>query len=213
LSHHQYIRKRGCLYSSANIFEEFNGKLQEPLRRKSEDLHNSISYKAKRPKEVNPLVTLEKQKQHQMGIGILQYLDIISHPDIANSVREISKLAEYGYVWYFWEYPLHVSQRLRVTLSSTEAECYATSDIENAVTFANRLLEENGIKNQLPTNIKRDYFGVINITNNQCKKQRTKHINTCQHFVFKWIEDYILNIIFMPFLHKSADIFTKNATE
>jgi hypothetical protein len=49
--------------------------------------------------------------------------------------------------------------------------------------------------------------------NNHCNSQRTKHIDTRQHFVREWVEDEILKIIFTPTLNNTADIFTKNPTE
>jgi hypothetical protein len=51
------------------------------------------------------------------------------------------------------------------------------------------------------------------MANNHCNSQRTKHIDTRQHFVREWVEDENLKIIFTPTLNNTADIFTKNPTE
>jgi hypothetical protein len=74
-------------------------------------------------------------------------------------------------------------------------------------------LEEIGIQIQLPINILCDNVGAIYLANNHCNSQRTKHIDTRQHFVREWVEDDILKITFTPTLKNTADIFTKNTTE
>jgi hypothetical protein len=42
------------------------------------------------PKEGDPLVTTERQKQFRMGVGMLLYLVKYLHPDLSNSVRVVS---------------------------------------------------------------------------------------------------------------------------
>jgi hypothetical protein len=51
------------------------------------------------------------------------------------------------------------------------------------------------------------------LANNHLNSQRTKHIDTRQHFVREWVEDEILKIVFTPTINNTADIFTKNTTE
>jgi hypothetical protein len=46
------------------------------------------------PKEGDPLISPEKQKQCSMGVGMLFYLVKHSCPEISNSVRELSKVAD-----------------------------------------------------------------------------------------------------------------------
>jgi hypothetical protein len=41
-----------------------------------------------------PLISPEKQKQFRMGVGMLLYLVKYFRPDISNSVRELSKVAD-----------------------------------------------------------------------------------------------------------------------
>jgi hypothetical protein len=65
-----------------------------------------------------------------------------------------------------------------VTLSSTEAEYYATSEIIKENIFAKNLLEVIGIQIQCPRNIKFDKVGSIYLPNIHCKSQRTKPIDT-----------------------------------
>jgi hypothetical protein len=47
-----------------------------------------------RPKYGYPLISPEKQRQFSMGDGMLLFLVKHSRPDISNSVRELSKVAD-----------------------------------------------------------------------------------------------------------------------
>jgi hypothetical protein len=48
----------------------------------------------KRPKDGDPLISPEKQKQFRMGVGMLIYLDKHACPDISNSVRELTMVTD-----------------------------------------------------------------------------------------------------------------------
>jgi hypothetical protein len=141
------------------------------------------------------------------------YLEGISYSKHAGDPD--TQISVYGYVLYFcgaliaWKSKAGKS----VSLSSTEAEYFVTSKIAKEVIFAKSLLEEFGIQIHFPNNIPCDNVGAIYLANNHCNSQRTKHIDTRQHFVRKWVEDEVLKIIFTPKLKKTADIFTKNPTE
>jgi hypothetical protein len=110
-----------------------------------------------------------------------------------------TRISVYGYVLSFCGAP--IAWKLKaghsVTLSSTEAEYYATSEIAKEVIFAKQLLEEIGIQLHFPITIKCDNVGAIYLF----------------HFVQEWVEDNILKIIFTPTLNNTADIFTNNTTE
>jgi hypothetical protein len=125
------------------------------------------------------------------------------------------RIRVYGYVLYFCGAPIawKSNSGKSVTLSSTEAEYYATSEIAKEVLFAKNLLEEIGVQIQYPLIIKCDYVGTIYLANNHFNSQRTKRIDTCWHFVREWVEDEILNIIFTPNLNENSDIFTKHTNE
>jgi hypothetical protein len=126
-----------------------------------------------------------------------------------------TRISVYGYVLYFCGTPIACKSEAgkSVTLSSTEAEYYALSEISKEVIFAKNFVEEMEIQLQLPINIKCDNVGAIYLANNHCNSQRTKHIGTFQHFVREWVEDDFLKIIFTPTLNNTADIFNKNTTE
>jgi hypothetical protein len=90
---------------------------------------------------------------------------------------------------------------------------YATSEIAKEVIFAKILLEEIEFQIQFSININCYNVGDIYLANNHCNNLRTKHIDTCRHFVCEWGEDNILTIIFTPTLENTADIINKNPTE
>jgi hypothetical protein len=91
-----------------------------------------------------------------------------------------ARISVYGYILYFCGAPIAWKSKAgkSVTLSSTEAEFYATSEIAKEVIFANNLLEETGIQSQFPINIKCDNVGAIYLANNHCNSQRP---NTLTH--------------------------------
>jgi hypothetical protein len=126
-----------------------------------------------------------------------------------------TRISVYGYVLYFCGAPIAWKAKAgkSVTLSPTEAEYYASSEIDNEVIFAKNLLEETGIQFQFPINMKCDNVGAIYLANNHCNSQRTKHNNTRRHFVRERVEDHILKIIFTRTLENTTDIFTMNPTE
>ena len=70
-----------------------------------------------------------------------------------------------------------------VTLSSTEAEYYALSEVTKEVIFAKQVLETMGIGLNLPIKINVDNVGAIYLAKNFSVSQNTKHIDICRHFV------------------------------
>jgi Reverse transcriptase (RNA-dependent DNA polymerase) len=224
-----------------------------------------------RPQEGDNLITTEDQSKFRSGVGMLLYLVKHSRPDIANAVRELSKVADgatpghwkamirlikyvidtehyglkikpkrqdelfhlegisdseyagdketrisvYGYILYFCGAPISWKSKAgkSVTLSSTEAEYFAASEIAKEVIYTKQLAETMGLKIKLPIIIRVDNVGAIYIANNHTIGQRTKHIDIRAHFVREFIEDGILKIVFIKSEDNDADIFTKNTTE
>jgi hypothetical protein len=87
------------------------------------------------------------------------------------------------------------------------------SEIAKEAISARNLLESIGIKLQYPIEIHCDNVGAIYLANNHTTSQRTKHIDTRQHFVREYIEDDIIKVVFIKSEENQADIFTKNPTE
>jgi hypothetical protein len=121
----------------------------------------------------------------------------------------------YGYILYFCGAPIAWKSKAgrSVTLSSTEAEYFAISEIAKEAIFVKQVLESMGINIVFPINIKVDNVGAIYLANNYATSQRTKHIDIRAHFVREFIEDGILKVVFVKSEDNEADIFTKNPTE
>jgi hypothetical protein len=224
-----------------------------------------------RPQKGDAIISPEEQKKFRSGVGMLLYLVKHSRPDLANAVRELSKVNDganlaqwknlmraikftldtehyalrlkpkknqdsfylegvsdsefagdkdtrisvYGYILYFCGSPISWKSKSgkSVTLSSTEAEYFALSEVAKEAIFAKQVLESMGVKLAFPIIIKCDNVGAIYISNNYSVSQQTKHINTRQHFIREYIEDEIIKVIFTPSEKNDADFMTKNTTE
>jgi hypothetical protein len=97
-----------------------------------------------------------------------------------------------------------------VTLSSTEAEYVALSELCTEIVFIKMLIESMGISVELPIHIYIDNVGAMFLANNSTTGQRTKHIDTRYHYVRGLINDKIVTVEFIPTKDNEADIFTKN---
>ena len=97
-----------------------------------------------------------------------------------------------------------------VTLSSTEAEYVAISELSTEILFIKSLLEFLGLKVPFPIEVNVDNIGAIYLANNATGSNRTKHVDTQYHFVREYIEQGILKIIYVRSEENDADIFTKN---
>ena len=95
-----------------------------------------------------------------------------------------------------------------VTLSSSDAEYVAVSEIVKEILYVVHVLEYLKTEVKLPIIIQVDNQGAIFMANNQVSR-RTKHIDTRYHLVREFIEDEI----FVRSCENTADIFTKNVDE
>jgi hypothetical protein len=100
-----------------------------------------------------------------------------------------------------------------ITLSSTEAEYYAPSEVTKEVIFAKQVLETMGIKLNLPIKIKVDNVGTIYLAKNFSLSQNTKHIDICRHFVWEHQEEGTIDAKFVRSEDNEANILTKNTSE
>jgi hypothetical protein len=224
-----------------------------------------------RPAPGDVLITLDEQHKYRSGVGMLMYLVKHSRPDIANAVRELTKVLDgateahwkammrivkfvldtrnnslqlypqfekgmacltgvsdsefagdrdtrrsvYGYVTYYCGAPISWKSKSgnSVTLSSTEAEYYASSEAAKELLFIYNLIESMEIKLQMPITLLVDNTGAINLANNYSTGPRTKHIDIRTHFVRDLIVNEILKILFVKSENNDADIFTKNVSE
>jgi len=99
-----------------------------------------------------------------------------------------------------------------VTLSTTEAEYVACSEVMKEVLFILQLLRHLQVKIQLPIRVHVDNIGAIFLAENQNSSDRTKHVDTRYHFVRQYIRDGTVLIEFVRSCDNDSDIFTKNMT-
>jgi len=77
----------------------------------------------------------------------------------------------------------HSRGQKSVTLSTTEAEYVACSEVVKEVLFILQLLKHLRVEVQLPIRVHVDNIGAIFLAENQNSSDRTKHIDTRYHFV------------------------------
>jgi hypothetical protein len=251
-----------------NLEESFGKLIQTERIYKTPAAPKSV---VMRPAKEDKLIEFEDQHKYRSAVGMLMYLVKHSRPDIANAVRELTKVLDgateahwkammrivkyvldtknyslklcpkfkegmsyltgvsdsefagdrdtrksvYGYVTYFCGAPISWKSKSgnSVTLSSTEAEYYASSEAAKELLFVYNLIETMGIKLNMPITLFVDNTGAIYLANNYSTGPRTKHIDIRTHFVRDLIVNGILKILFIKSEDNDADIFTKNVSE
>ena len=97
-----------------------------------------------------------------------------------------------------------------VSLSSTEAEYMAISEVAMEILYIVGILKFLDVKLSFPIEVNVDNIGAVYLSKNATTGNRTKHIDTRYHFVREYIEDGIVKVIFVRSEDNDADIFTKN---
>jgi hypothetical protein len=97
-----------------------------------------------------------------------------------------------------------------VSLSSTEAEYMAISEVAMEILYIVGILKFLGVPLKYPIEVQVDNIGAVYLSKNATTGNRTKHIDTRYHFVREYIEDGIVKVIFVRSEENDADIFTKN---
>jgi len=97
-----------------------------------------------------------------------------------------------------------------VTLSSTEAEYVAVSEVCTEIMFIRSILEFMKVQIELPIEINCDNVGAIFLAYNAKTSARTKHVDIKYHFTREFIVDGIVMIKFVKSEENDSDIFTKN---
>jgi hypothetical protein len=125
-----------------------------------------------------------------------------------------SHISVMGYVVYFMSVPVCWRSRGQksVTLSTTEAEYVACSEVVKEVLFILQLLKHLQIELQLLIRVHVDNIWAIFLAENQNSSDRTKHVDTRYHFVQQYIRDGTVLIEFVCSFDNNSDIFTKNTT-
>jgi hypothetical protein len=122
------------------------------------------------------------------------------------------RLSVSGFIIYVCGNPISWRSKAQrnVTLSSSEAEYVAVSEVCMEVMFVKQILEFLQVKLKLPINILVDNVGAMFLTENQSVSQRTCHIDVRYHFIRNYVEDGIVQVNFVRSEHNDADVFTKN---
>ena len=118
-----------------------------------------------------------------------------------------------GFIVYFMEAPIswRSKSQKHVTLSSTEAEYVALSEVVKEVMYIQQILESSfNIHVKLPILIQIDNTGAIYITENNARMGATRHINIRYHYVRELVEKGILKVDFIRTDDNDADTMTKN---
>ena len=119
-----------------------------------------------------------------------------------------------GWIIFFNDVPvLWCSRAMRsVTLSSTEAEYVAMSEVVKDIIFMRNILNSIGEDVEYPIIVEVDNTGAIYLGLNRSTGQRTKHIDIRYHYVREYIEDGVIKVVFVSTKQNDADMFTKNVT-
>jgi hypothetical protein len=126
-----------------------------------------------------------------------------------------TRISVTGFILYLMNVPVCLWSKSQkgVTLSSTKAEYVAMSEAVKEVKFIYYLLFGIGIEVELPIIVKTDNVGAMFIAQNSSSGVRTRHVDTCYHFVRDYLDDGIIKIEFIKSVENQSDIFTKNVTQ
>ena len=97
-----------------------------------------------------------------------------------------------------------------VTLSSTEAEYVAVSEVATEILYIAKMLEFLDTDVQYPIIVNVDNIGAIYLATTAKTGSRTKHVDVRYHFVREYIEKGILKVVFVRSAENVADVMTKN---
>ena len=125
---------------------------------------------------------------------------------------KVSRISASGYCIYVLNCLVAWKSRSQkhVTLSSTEAEYVTVSDVCTKIMFIRMLLVFLGVKVRMPIIVHCDNIGAISLSYNAKISQRTKHIDTKYRYVGEYVEQGVVEIVFVRSEDNIADIFTKN---
>ncbi|PLW45549.1 hypothetical protein PCASD_06269 [Puccinia coronata f. sp. avenae] len=140
-------------------------------------------------------------------IGSLNYLSILTRPDISFSVSKLLQHLENPGLPHYT-----AALQPTVSLSSTEAEYKALADAcKDIVWFQSLLAEVLDNAADVTTTVHVDNRGAIDLALSQVSQNgfRTKHMDLRLHFVRDLISTKVLKITFVPSHKNIADFLTK----
>jgi hypothetical protein len=114
-----------------------------------------------------------------------------------------------GFIVYLINVPVCWRSKAQrgATLSSSEAEYVAISEVVKEIKFIYYLLREIGIEVNLPITVKTDNIGAMFMVQNASSG------NTRYHYVRENSEEGIINIKFVKSIENDSDIFTKKISQ
>ena len=141
---------------------------------------------------------------------IVWYLKAYSDASYASD--KDNRLSVTGFIVYFMGAPISWRSRLQrqISLSSTESEYYAISDVVRELMYIRNILRSLGIEVGLPIQVYVDNLGAIFMAKNAASSVRTKHVDTHFHFIRDYYENGTLLVTFCNTVNMDADILTKN---
>ncbi|MCO5597082.1 hypothetical protein L7F22_051156 [Adiantum nelumboides] len=163
------------------------GKKHDRKRKKSTDF----------PGYLDSQSTFDKAKKHK------KHADFAGHPDCRKSTS--------GYVFTFTGGTVSWISRLQkcVALSTTEAEYVAATEASKEVLWLMRLVEELGIKSQVPV-LHCDSQSAIMLARNPVFHAKTKHIEVKYHFIRSVLDDKSTTLVKVHTDDNPADLLTKS---
>ena len=140
---------------------------------------------------------------------------IIGYSDADYGSDKDNRRSITGMVIYLCGIPIAWRSRAQkcVTLSTTESEYYAMSELCSEIIYIKNTLEFLQVEIEFPIIVRVDNVGAMFLGNNPSLSQRTKHISIRQHFIRQYVEDGIIKIVFVKSKLNDADIFTKNLSK
>ena len=97
-----------------------------------------------------------------------------------------------------------------MTLSSTEAEYVAVSELCMKILFVRQILEFLGETIDYPIIMNVDNQGTVFLAHNDGASMRMRHIDVKYHFVWEYVENRVVKILLVRSEDNDSDVFMKN---
>jgi hypothetical protein len=136
-------------------------------------------------------------------------------PDSSFTEDKDTRISVYVFVVYFCGALVATKSKLgrSLTLSSTEADHFAKSEVAKEDLYIKQLLGTIVIEIKLPIDIRVENIRDMFIGNNFSVSQQTKHMDIQQHFIRESIEDDIIKLKLIRLEDNDADQITKTIPE
>jgi len=187
----------------SNSVRELSKVMDHANRAHQKALYRVLKY-VKQTKERRLILEPKRQKDLRWDMKAFSDSDFAGDTETRKSVS--------GFVIYLCGAPIawRSKGQKSVTLSSTEAEYVAISEVAAEILYVVGILKFLGAEIRYPIEVNVDNIGAIYLAKNATTGSRTKHVDIRYHFVREYVEDGIVKIVFVRSEDNDADIFTKN---